>query len=438
MAEDFTGLQVNNVVVSVSLTSIDWQKETLKRALEHAGFETVHIVRDAVLAGLAYDMDELYESDDHDTYALVYSIGESSIDMGVMKVEEGMFEVLSTSEDKSINVNVLHGELVKYLRELYPELEDVPNSILDKEMERVNKVLCSKDTAQFTVIPLDAEQEVQRTITREDINHILAQYIPRIVSRLKQVTHNANLTIYDISEIIPIGDANIVLAVQTHLAHHFPSIVETGKTIPPQSVIAYGLSKVLSRFQDSIVGNYETSLQSLGIRTAGGLATPIVHRISILPAERSRVFTTVKDNQKLAVIEMHEGDRAMAEDNTILARVEVGDIPPAKRGVPRIEVTIRYMDHATGRYLWKESRLIQMQMMTVKLEGRNGEQSFTGNLPHRSYEETKTILDNIDNTVDEDQTIRAKVKARLALGHIFTEDADIVEVGNIWWDEREY
>lgn len=79
-----------------------------------------------------------------------------------------------------------------------------------------------------------------------------------------------------------------------------------------------------------------------------------------------------------------------------------------------------------------------MQMMTVKLEGRNGEQSFTGNLPHRSYEETKTILDNIDNTVDEDQTIRAKVKARLALGHIFTEDADIVEVGNIWWDEREY
>lgn len=90
----------------------------------------MHIVRDAVLAGLAYDMDELYESDDHDTYALVYSIRESSIKMGVMKVEEGMFEVLSTSEDKSINVNVLHGELVKYLRELYPELEDVPNSIV--------------------------------------------------------------------------------------------------------------------------------------------------------------------------------------------------------------------------------------------------------------------------------------------------------------------
>ena len=90
----------------------------------------VHIVRDAVLAGLAYDMDELYESDDHNTYALVYSIRESSIEMGVMKVEEGMFEVLSTSENKSINVNVLHGDLVKYLKELYPELEDVATSIV--------------------------------------------------------------------------------------------------------------------------------------------------------------------------------------------------------------------------------------------------------------------------------------------------------------------
>ena len=124
--------------------------------------------------------------------------------------------------------------------------------------------------------------------------------------------------------------------IQTHLAHHFPSIIKTGKSIPPQNVLAYGLSKVLSRFQDPIVGNYETSSQSLGIRTAGGLATPIIHRISILPVERSRVFTTVKDNQKFAVIEMYEGDRFMADDNTIIARVEVGDIPPAKRGVPRV------------------------------------------------------------------------------------------------------
>lgn len=125
-------------------------------------------------------------------------------------------------------------------------------------------------------------------------------------------------------------------AIQTHLAHYFPSTIEIRNSIAPQNVIVYGLSKVLNSFQDTIIGNYETSSQSLGIRTAGGLATPIVHRISILPAERSRVFTTVNDNQKLAVIEMYEGDRVLVEDNTILARVEVEDIPPAKRGVPRV------------------------------------------------------------------------------------------------------
>lgn len=167
---------------------------------------------------------------------------------------------------------------------------------------------------------------------------ILAPHIPRIVSSMKQVVHNANLTVYDISEIVPIGCTAIISALQTHLSDHFPSTPRIHKVIPPQDVIAYGLSKILETYLDTgtIIGNYETSIQSLGVRTAGDLATSIIPRVSILPVQRSRIFTTVKDNQERAIIEIYEGDRNTVGNNTVLGRIEVEDIPPARRGVPKV------------------------------------------------------------------------------------------------------
>lgn len=167
---------------------------------------------------------------------------------------------------------------------------------------------------------------------------ILAPHIPRIVSSMKQVVHNANLTVYDISEIVPIGSIAIISALQTHLSDHFPSTPRIHKVIPPQDVIAYGFSKILETYLDTgtIIGNYETSIQSLGVRTAGDLATSIIPRLSILPVQRSRIFTTVKDNQERAIIEIYEGDRNTVGNNTVLGRIEVEDIPPARRGVPKV------------------------------------------------------------------------------------------------------
>jgi molecular chaperone DnaK (HSP70) len=155
---------------------------------------------------------------------------------------------------------------------------------------------------------------------------------------MEQAIHDANLTIYDISQIIPMGGMAITPTLQAHLFQRFHTAIEIRDSIPPQSVIATGLAKILHLYQyhDTIIGNYTTSILSLGIRTAGAVIMPIIHRISILPAERSHVFTTVKDNQSCAIIELYEGDRPIARNNRVLARIEVEKIPLAKRGVPRV------------------------------------------------------------------------------------------------------
>jgi heat shock protein 5 len=153
---------------------------------------------------------------------------------------------------------------------------------------------------------------------------------------MKQAIHNANLTIYDISEILPIGGTAIIPTLQANLYQQFHAAIEIRDSIPPQSVIATGLAKVLDKYHGTIVGNYTTSILSLGVRTAGAVVMPVIHRISILPAEGSRVFTTVKDDQKCAIIELYEGDRPTARHNTILDKIEVEDIPLAKRGIPKV------------------------------------------------------------------------------------------------------
>ncbi|KAH7397057.1 heat shock protein 70 family [Phaeosphaeria sp. MPI-PUGE-AT-0046c] len=425
IAEDYIGQNVSDTIISVRLGTTELERDTVKRAVELGGFERVQTVLDGVLASLAYDLDEGYNSNGQGAFVLVYEIGATSIEMCVMEVDEGVFEVLSTSEDKSINDTLLHSELVNYVRELYPDLEDVETSLLNYEMERVRRILLSEDIARFTITTPHSEQSFRGIVTREDINRVLAPYLPRIVAYMTQVTHNANLTLYDLSEIIPISGTAIVPALQTHLSHDFPSAIKIRDSISPQNVVVYGLAKLLSiPHPDAIVGNYEISVHSLGIRTAGDIITPILHRIMILPAEMSRIFTTVKDYQERAVIELYEGDRITAGDNAVLGRIEVENIPLAKRGDPRINVTIKYTDSTPSQYT-----------MIVTLEGKDGEQTIMDNLLIRSYEETKAIIDDVEDNEEEDLVHRERIEARLAAGEISTDDTDVVEVGQIWWNK---
>jgi heat shock protein 5 len=167
-------------------------------------------------------------------------------------------------------------------------------------------------------------------------NRLVASYLPRILRHMEQVIHDANLTMYDVSEIIPIGGSVIVSALQAYVFEHFHSAIRIRDSISPQSVIATGLAKVLDNCHDTVIGNYTTSILSLAIRTVGGVVTPVVHRISILPVEKSRVFTTVNDFQNCAILELYEGDRPTTRNNKFLARIEVAGIPPARRGIPKV------------------------------------------------------------------------------------------------------
>ncbi|KAJ8119067.1 hypothetical protein OPT61_g51 [Boeremia exigua] len=425
-AEGFIGQEVNEAFVSVGQAYTNYDKSMVEQALVLGGFDQVHVIRNGILAGLAYDLDEVHDSNDYSTSMVVYEIGSASTEAAVVEIEDGIFETLSIVQDDSINEGVLNRELVDHAKKMHPELEELDDSLIDVEMEVVRKILSFNDTAQFTMEIPHTKQCLKGTVTQEDLHRILAPYIPRMVSQMESTIRNANLTTHDISDMIIIGGTANILALQTELVHHLPSTITVRNSISPESVVARGFAKVLNRDQDPIVGNYDTSIQSLGVRTAGGIATPIIPRISIIPSKKSRVFTTVNDNQKRAVIEMYEGDRGTIGNNTVLARVEVEDIPPGKRGIPRIEVAMELSDFATGQY-----------RMTVTLHGRGGEQSVVGNLPLRSYDEMKAILDDFDDNFDKDLMIKAKMEAQLATGEIPTFDTDIVEVGHIWWTETD-
>ncbi|KAF2021357.1 actin-like ATPase domain-containing protein [Aaosphaeria arxii CBS 175.79] len=446
MMQEYTKKKAHLVLVSAGPADDYDERDVIKRALEIGGINESRVVRDGILGAIAYNVNGHWKRflgwnqyEEGWLNVLTYDIGASSFRVTVMEAEDGVYEVLGESKDNWINGNAIDRELVDYVTQLHPALKEVESSILTTEMERVKKVLSSNDTAQFTFEIPSTGQTIQDTLSRDAFNLILAPYIPKIISHIDSAIHAANLTIYDIGAIIPIGGTLNIPALTSLLTHHFPPTTTIHDSIPPESVIHHGLRSIARNMDtdeyDGIVGNFDTSRLSLGVRTAGDIASPVVFRVYILPASVTRYFTTTHDDQSRAVIEMYEGDRATVANNTVVARIEVDGIPPAKRGVPQIAVTISLHDYTAGNYTFNVALTSPASpSITEGEQGPSFNRTLTGNLRPLNSTELTAIFDDLDANIAEDEVAKAGIQARLAKGEVEVGETDVVAVGDVWWD----
>jgi heat shock protein 5 len=294
---------------------------------------------------MAYGLDKQHK----DANILVYDLGGGTFDVTLLTIDDGTFEVLSTSGDTHLGGEDFDQRVMKYfIKKIQKSGQDVSKDSralqkLRKEVERVKRSLSTQTQARVEIDDLVPGFDFVETLTRarfEELNNDLFQ---KTLGPVQTVLNNAEMSPSDIDRIVLVGGSTRIPKIQSLLSDFFGKPVYTG--IDPDEAVAKGAAIQAANLSgqhngelDGVILLDAVSL-SMGIETVGGIMTKIVPRDSFLPTRKSQTFSTHVDNQSTVTILVFEGERGMTKDNHLLGKFELTGIPPAPRGIPQIEVT---------------------------------------------------------------------------------------------------
>ncbi len=356
-AERYFGAPVTKAVITVPAYFNDAQRQATKDAGRIAGLEVLRLVNEPTAAALAYGLDRAKVG----TVA-VYDFGGGTFDVSVLKLHDGIFEVISTNGDTHLGGDdVDHLLLTIALDEIRNELGMAADSTLSPSLvQQVRKAvidikiaLSSEDKAHFDV-DLSDEKRYQREITREQFEQLIAPVIQRTAAPAKQAMKDAGITPEQIDEVVLVGGSTRIPAVRKLVDEVF-TLSARGKTahtdLNPDEVVALGAAVQADILAGGSAATSELLLLdvtplSLGIEALGGVVAKIIQRNSTIPASATEHFTTGVDGQTNVAIHVVQGERELAKDCRSLARFDLKGIPPMTAGLPRIEV--KFLIDANG------------------------------------------------------------------------------------------
>ena len=344
-AQDFLGEPVTQAVITVPAYFNDSQRQATKDAGMIAGLDVLRIVNEPTAAALAYGID----SDKSET-VIVFDLGGGTFDVSVMRIGDGVFEVLATHGDTYLGGEDFDELIVNDIASRFKEEKGI--DLLDDALalqrlkeacERAKQELSSSDETEmylpFVAADDSGPQHLAQTLTREYLEKLVEPLIERLESPCVAVLEDAGMTLGQIDQVVMVGGMTRMPRVQQKVEEIFG--METCRGVNPDEVVAVGAAvqaSVLTGEKEDVLLLDVTPL-SLGVETQGGVMTPIIPRNTTVPTRRGQVFSTTEDNQNLVRVHVCQGERDMAEDNVLLGRFELVGIPPAPRGVPQIEVT---------------------------------------------------------------------------------------------------
>ena len=344
-AQDFLGEPVTQAVITVPAYFNDSQRQATKDAGMIAGLDVLRIVNEPTAAALAYGID----SDKSET-VIVFDLGGGTFDVSVMRIGDGVFEVLATHGDTYLGGEDFDELIVNDIASRFKEEKGI--DLLDDALalqrlkeacERAKQELSSSDETEmylpFVAADDSGPQHLAQTLTREYLEKLVEPLIERLESPCVAVLEDAGMTLGQIDQVVMVGGMTRMPRVQQKVEEIFG--METCRGVNPDEVVAVGAAvqaSVLTGEKEDVLLLDVTPL-SLGVETQGGVMTPIIPRNTTVPTRRGQVFSTTEDNQNLVRVHVCQGEREMAEDNVLLGRFELVGIPPAPRGVPQIEVT---------------------------------------------------------------------------------------------------
>jgi molecular chaperone DnaK len=344
-AEAFLGTKVNKVVITVPAYFDDNQRQATKDAGQIAGLDVVRIINEPTAAAMAYGLDK-----SSDIKVLVFDLGGGTLDVTLMEISNGTFEVLATSGDVKLGGVDMDEALTNYILDDFKLKEglDLRNDKVamqrikdaaEKAKIELSTVLETDINLPYITVTSEGPKNLEIKITRAQLEKLVRPIIDRAKAPIDNVLKDSKLSKEDISKIILVGGPTRMPVVKSFLTEIFGDKIEGG--VDPMEAVALGAAiqgAVLAGEIKDIVLLDVTPL-TLSIETLGGVATPIIERNTTIPVKMSKVFSTADDYQTTVTIKVLQGERPMARDNINLGTFNLEGIPPAPRGVPQIEVT---------------------------------------------------------------------------------------------------
>jgi len=424
-AEAFLGEKVEKAVITVPAYFNDNQRQATKDAGEIAGLEVVRIINEPTAASLAYGLDK-----EGDHKIMVFDLGGGTLDVTIMELGGGVFEVKSTSGDTALGGTDMDNRLVDYIAAEFKKehgidlrQDRVANQRLRDAAEKAKIELSTTLTTEinqpFITADASGPKHLTMTLTRAKLEEVVRDVVERCRAPMEQALKDAKITKDDITKIILVGGPTRMPIVQKFVEDFMGKKVERG--IDPMECVATGAAiqagVLAGEVKDVLL--LDVTPLTLGIETLGHVMTKLIDRNTTIPTRKSQIFSTAADNQTSVEIHVLQGERAMAYDNVSLGRFNLVGIPPAPRGVPQIEVTFDI--DANG-----------ILHVTAKDLGTGKEQKMTVTAPLKmSSEEIDRKVKEAEKYAEEDRKRKEKVELQnQADSLIYTTEKTLKELGD--------
>jgi len=347
VADAYLGAEVKDAVITVPAYFNDAQRQATKDAGIIAGLNVLRIINEPTAAAIAYGLDLKGGSRN----VLIYDFGGGTMDVSILNIDEGIFEVKATGGDTRLGGEDIDNILVDYYATEFNKKYNVDMRKNNKSLRRLKtaceqakRMLSSSTVAKIEIDSLFDGNDLHETLTRAKFENLCKSIFERTMIPVEQVMKDSNLNKEDINDIVLVGGSTRIPKIQELLSSYFNG-KELNKTINPDEAVAYGAAvqaAILSGNSDEKLDSLlllDVVPLSLGVETSGEVMTVLIPRGTTLPIKKQQIFSTASDNQPGCTVCVYEGERKFTRDCNLLGKFDLRGIPPMPRGIPQIEIT---------------------------------------------------------------------------------------------------